>query len=147
MKNYPHFKIVILEDNDFYNKLMSKYIKAYVARCALLKRFTFELTSFTTYSDCARNFQNDVSIILTDYFLNDGYSALSILELVKKRGVDCKVIVLSQIQDITTSICTLLEGAYEFIPKNRSALQKSGNMIEAIINQSLHKKNSRLYLN
>ena len=147
MKNYPHFKIVILEDNDFYNKLMSKYIKTYVARCALLKRFTFELTSFTTYSDCARNFQNDVNIILTDYFLNDGYSALSILELVKKRGVDCKVIVLSQIQDITTSICTLLEGAYEFIPKNRSALQKSGIMIEAIINQSLHKKNSRLYLN
>lgn len=27
MKNYPHFKIVVLEDNDFYNKLMSKYIK------------------------------------------------------------------------------------------------------------------------
>ncbi|MBC7696486.1 MAG: response regulator [Burkholderiales bacterium] len=147
MKNYPHFKIVILEDNDFYNKLMSRYIKTHIARCALLKRFTFELASFTTYSDCARNFQNDVNIILTDYFLNDGYSALSILELVKKRGVDCKVIVLSQIQNITTSICTLLEGAYEFIPKNRSALEKSGHMIEDIIGQSLHKKSGRLHLN
>ncbi len=146
MKNYPHFKIVILEDNDFYNKLMSKYIKTYIARCALLKRFTFELASFTTYTDCARNFHNDVNIILTDYFLNDGYSALSILELVKKRGIDCKVIVLSQIQDITTSICTLLEGAYEFIPKNKAALEKSGHMIEDIISQSLQSKNGKFYL-
>lgn len=146
MKNYPHFKIVILEDNDFYNKLMSKYIKNHVAQYALLRGFTFDLISFTSYSDCVRNFSNDITIIVTDYYLSEGYCALHILNLVKKRGSNCKVVVLSQIQNITTSIYTLLEGAYEFIPKNKAVFEKSGNVIEDIINSNLDKNGGRLHL-
>ncbi len=146
MKNYPHFKIVILEDNDFYNRLMSKYLKNQIKQFAILKGFTFDITSFTSYSECARNFHNDINIIITDYYLNDGYSALNILDLVKRRGSKCKVIVLSQIQNITTSICTILEGAYEFIPKNKETLVRSTDIVEDLIIQNLQKGDSKLYL-
>jgi DNA-binding NtrC family response regulator len=146
MKNCPHFKIVILEDNDFYNKLMSKYLKNHIAHYALLRGFTFDLISFTSYSDCVRNFSNDINIIVTDYYLSEGYCALHILDLVRKRSSNCKVVVLSQIQNITTSIYTLLEGAYEFIPKNKAVFEKSGHVIEDIINLNLDKNGGRLRL-
>lgn len=140
MKNYPHFKIVVLEDNDFYNKLMSKYIKNHINLLALLKGFTFDVISFTSYTEYSRNFSNDINIILADYYLNDGFCALHVLDLVKKRGLNCKVIVLSHIQNINTAICTILEGAYEFIPKNKKTLEKSGIIIEDIISQDLKNK-------
>lgn len=146
MKHYPHFKIVILEDNDFYNRLMTKHLKNHIARSALLKRFTFDITSFTSYNDCVRNFDNETDIVLTDYYLNEGYSALHLLDMIKNRGIDCKVIVLSQVQNITTSICTLLEGAYEFIPKTKSAFGKSWEMIEDIIDQKLQKRHGKFHL-
>jgi DNA-binding NtrC family response regulator len=142
MRHYPHFKIVVLEDNDFYNKLISRHINHYIERCALLKGFTFELNSFTSYHDCVRNFRNDINIIITDYYLNDGYCALHVLDLVKKRGANSKVIVLSQIENITTAICTILEGAYEFIPKNQKTIEKSSYVIEDIITQNLPKHDS-----
>lgn len=137
MKNRPHFKIVILEDNDFYNKLMTQHIKNYVGNIALSKGFTFEVSSYTSFVDCSRNFTDDTNIIITDYYLNGGYNAMNLLDLVRKKDSNCKVIVLSQIQNIITSIYTVLEGACEFIHKDRKALQKSGHVVEEIINQDL----------
>lgn len=137
MKTIPNFKIVVLEDNDFYNKLMTKHIKNYIGEMALSKGFTFDVSSFTSYSDCERNFSDDTDVIITDYYLNDGFNAMNLLDLVKKRASKCQVIVLSQIQNINTAICTLLEGACEFIHKDKKAFQKSGHVVEAIISQNL----------
>lgn len=137
MKTIPHFKIVVLEDNDFYNKLMTKHIKSYIGEISLSKGFSFDVSSFTSYGDCERNFSDDTNIIITDYYLNDGFNAMNLLELVKKRAPKCQVIVLSQIQNINTAICTLLEGACEFIHKDKKAFEKSGHIVEEIISQNL----------
>ncbi len=137
MKTQPHFKIVILEDNDFYNKLMTKYLNNYIQPIALIKAFTFEINSFTNYSDCARNFDNETTVVISDYYLNDGYSALNMIDLVRTRVSKCKVVVLSQIENMNTATRTLLEGACEFIHKDSKALEKSAYIIEEIIFQNL----------
>lgn len=137
MKHQPHFKIVVLEDNDFYNKLMTQHLKNYIGRVALIKGFTFDISSFTSYIDCVRNFTKDTNIIISDYYLNDGYNATNIIDLVKKRASKCKVIVLSHINNINTTIYSLLEGACEFIFKDKQALEKSGYIVEEIIAQNL----------
>lgn len=137
MKNIAHFKIVILEDNDFYNKIISKHIENYISNFALSKGFTFEINAFTSYSDCVRNFASDTTIVITDFYLNDGFNALDLINYVRKSELSCQIIILSQIQNIATSITTLLEGACEFIQKDKGALQKSGHVVEEILSQKL----------
>lgn len=148
MKNaWPHFKIVIVEDDDFYNKLLTKSIKHYLDQIALIKGFTFELHSYLTFKDCVRNLDPDTDIMITDYYLNDGYNALDLLDSVKRKAYLCKVVVLSQIQSINTAICTLLEGASEFIYKDKRAPEKSSYVIEDIISHRLQRNYGQSSLN
>ena len=139
MKLNPHFKIVILEDSDFYNKLMTINIKAHVGKLALLKNFTFDILSYTRYNDCVRNFNPDTDIIITDYYLNECYNAEDVLDLIRKRGAKSKVIVISQIHNIETAICSILDGATEFILKDRKAMEKTRYVIEELITDKLSK--------
>ena len=148
MKNtWPHFKIVVVEDDEFYNKLLTRYIKNYIGQIALIRGFTFELNSFSSFKDCERNLDPDTDIMITDYYLNDGYNAMDLLDSVKRKAFLCKVVVLSQIQSINTAICTLLEGATEFIYKDKKAPEKSSYIIEDIISHQLNKRYGRSALN
>lgn len=137
METRQHYKIVIMEDNDFYNKIVSRYLKNYLDNLALSKGFTFDMQSFTSYDDFARNFTTDTTVVLTDYYLNDGYNALHVLEQVRKLDSSAKVVVLSQMQNMFTSIYPLLEGACEFIHKDKKALEKSAYVIEEIISEKM----------
>ncbi len=143
----PNFKIVIVEDDEFYNKLLTRYIKRYIGQIALLKGFTFEIKSYSTFGDCVRNLEEDTDIMITDYYLNDGYNAMDMLDSVKRKAYLCKVVVLSQIQSINTAICTLLEGACEFIYKDKRAPEKSSFIIEDIISHHLQKRFGHSSLN
>lgn len=146
-KVWPHFKIVIVEDDEFYNKLLTRHIKNYISEIALLRGFTFELQSYSTFKDCERNLESDTDIMITDYYLNDGYNAMDLLDSVKRKAYLCKVVVLSQIQSINTAICTLLEGATEFIYKDKRAPEKSSYIIEDIISHHLQRRYGQSALN
>lgn len=140
MDHLPHFKIVVLEDNDFYNKLITNHIKNYINNIALIKGFTFEISSFTSFKDCILNFSDDTNIIISDYYLNDGYNAMHLLEHIRNKNSNCQIVILSQTQSIKTAISTLLEGACEFIHKDKKALANSGLVVEEIIAQQLKNK-------
>ncbi len=136
-KDWPHYKIVVAEDNEFYNKLITRNIKKYIGQLALIRGFTFEVKSFTTFGDYARNLESDTDIVITDYYLNDGYNAMDVIDSVKRKAYLCKIIVLSQMQTINTAVCTLLEGACEFIYKDKKAIEKSCYIVEEIISHYL----------
>lgn len=148
MKNtWPHFKIVIVEDDEFYNKLLTGYIKNYIGQIALIRGFSFELKSYLTFGDCERNLESDTDIVVTDYYLNDGYNAMDLIDSVKRKAYMCKVVVLSQVQSINTAICTLLEGACEFIYKDKKAPERSSYLIEDIISHNLRKRHGYIAFN
>lgn len=140
MTTKPHIKIMILEDNDFYNKLITKYLKTYLEQISLIKGFTFEISSFTTFDDCSRNLKPDIDIIISDYYLNDGYSVMDLLELIKKQERTTNVIVISKSRDLKNSIGSLSEGADEYVYKDNEALRKSAYIVEEMIIQNLNKR-------
>src|ERR1700740_2508384 len=113
MELKQHFKIMILEDNEFYNKLLAKHLKNYIDPIASSKGFTFELFSYTTFNDCKLNLNEDIDFILCDYYLSESYNALHLLELIKQLPKKIRVIVLSRTRDLNTSIRALLKGAAE----------------------------------
>ncbi|HEY1038215.1 MAG TPA: response regulator [Bacteroidia bacterium] len=140
MELKPHFKIMIVEDNDFYNKLLTRHIQNYISPIAVSQGFTFELFCYTTFKDFSLNLNDEIDFILCDYFLNDGYTAINLLELVNKLIKRVRVIVISKSQDIKTSIRTLLKGAVEFLAKDRETLKKSGHILEEMIYELLEKR-------
>lgn len=129
----PEFKIVVLEVNDFYNKLLSNYLDNNLKKLAVINGFKVQINSFTSYKDCSRNFDNNTTILFSDYYLGDGHSAPHVIEFVNSRLSSCKVVVVSQIQNLQTSVCTLMQGAYEFIKKDKKALFECRDLAETII--------------
>lgn len=141
MKTFPSFKIVILEDDDFYNKLLTQYLKAVLTELGTVKGFKLEVTSYTSYKDCTLNFDNDTVLLFTDYYLKNGYSASHIIEFVNRRQCNCKIVVVSQIQNLQTAVCTILEGAVDFIKKDKHTLYQCRDIAESIINERLVVRN------
>jgi hypothetical protein len=131
--NLPHFKIVILDDNDFYNQLLSRFLITNLRNTGLIKGFTIDVFSFTTYLDCAKNIDNSVDILFTDYYLSNGYNAQHIIDFINNKLLKCKIVVVSQIQNLQTSVVTALAGTYEFIKKDKKTLFECHDIAETII--------------
>src|ERR1700756_2327568 len=118
MKSQTHFKIVVLEDSDFYNNLLTMQLQRYTNNIAADKHCSFEIQSYTNVNDCMRNLNSDTDIAFVDYYLSDSKNALDILKQIKQKCDHCKVIVISQVKNIKTSLQTIKEGAVEFICKD-----------------------------
>src|ERR1700747_1433542 len=115
MSTQTQFKIVVLEDNDFYNNLLTRQLQNYTGEIALDKGYRFDISSYTSSTDCLKNIQPDTDIAIVDYYLGESKNALDILKVIKQKCPNCKVIVISRVKNIKTSYETLNEGAFTFI--------------------------------
>lgn len=137
MKPQNHFKIVVLEDSDFYNNLLTMQLQNYTSAMATDKHCSFDIQSYTNANDCLRNLNSDTDIAFVDYYLNDSKNALDILKIIKQKCTDCRVIIISQVKNLKTSYQTMKEGAFNFISKDRFALTESCFMVEDLVNERL----------
>lgn len=128
------FKIVVLEDSEFFNNILTKTLKNHAEALEAEKGYQCEIESYTNANDCLRNLKKDTDIAIIDYYLGQSMNAKDILKVIKEKCLDCKVIIISQFKNIKTYYETLNEGAYHFIYKDRNALINSCNTIEDIIN-------------
>jgi len=135
MSMQSRFKIVIVEDNEFYNNLLTRQLKNYTDEIARDKGFEFDIQSYTNASDCIRNLTPDTDIAIVDYYLGEGKNALDMLKIIQQKCPGCRVVVMSQVKNMKTSFETLNEGAYTFIYKDRDALMQSCYLVEDIINE------------
>ncbi|MDP1801770.1 MAG: response regulator [Bacteroidota bacterium] len=136
MKTQNHFNVVVLEDNNFYNNILTHQLQNYAENIALEKHFSFDIQSYTSAGDCLRNLKAETDVAFVDYYLNES-NALDVMRKIQKRCYDCKIIILSQIKNVKTSFQTLSEGASDFISKDRNALARCCYILEEIINQRL----------
>jgi DNA-binding NtrC family response regulator len=136
------FRIVVVEDSEFFNMVLTKQLENYVEGLALERNCKFEIQSFTSASDCMRNMDEETDIAFVDFYLGNGITAVDILEKFKQKCKDCKVIVISQVRNMKTSIMTLAKGALDFIFKDLNALAKACFLVEELVNQKLSFKNN-----
>lgn len=128
-----NFKIAILEDDDFYNQLLSNYLKSNLETLGILKGFTVSISSYTSFRDCSMNLQKDTTILFSDFYLNDGYKAPVIIKKIQEKGINCKVVVMSRTYHLEKTIAPILAGTVEFIHKNSRSLKRSLEVSEAIL--------------
>lgn len=131
------FRIVVLEDNEFYNTILTRQLKSYTKEMSLWQGHSFDIESYTNANDCLRNLKEDTDIAIVDYYLGESMNASDILKVIKEKCRNCKVIIISQFKNLKTYYQTLNEGAYHFIFKDNKALSNSCFIIEDIINERL----------
>jgi response regulator of citrate/malate metabolism len=131
------FKIVVLEDNEFYNTILTRQLKNYTDELESDKNCSVDIESYTSANDCIRNLKADTDIAIIDYYLGESKNALDILKVIREKCNHCKVVIISQFKNIKTYYETLNNGAYHFIFKDKQALAKSCYVIEDIINEGL----------
>ncbi len=130
-------RIVVLEDNAFYNKIFSEKLKFYIEGIKLDKNFSFEIESYTHVDDCLTNLKFDTDIAFIDYYLDNGITAPEVIKKIQRQCPECNIIILSQFSSFRNSIVTILDGASEFIQKGMNTISKSCEIAEDIIDKRL----------
>lgn len=128
-------KIAILDDSDFYNRIITKQLESYTKGLSLEKNFEFNIESYAHADDFIRNLKDDIDIAFVDYYLGSGVTGFDVLQLIKKKCNDCKVVIISQARNELTTIKTLSNGAAGFIFKDKNALANTCFFVEHEVNK------------
>ena len=116
------FKIFIVEDNDWYNRLL-------VYNLSLNP--DYEIESFTNGRGCLENLHKNPDVITLDYRLPD-MQGLEILKKIKAENDEIQVIVISEQEDIDVVVELLKFGAYDYIVKSKDIRDRLLNTVQNI---------------
>lgn len=124
------FKIFVVEDDDWYNRLL-------VHNLSLIP--DYEIESFSNGEDCLRNLNKEPDVVTLDYRLPD-MKGLDVLKEIKAINEDIQVILISEQDDIEVVVELLREGAYDYIVKSSDVKERLLNTVNNIRKGSRLKK-------
>lgn len=134
-----NIKIAILEDDLYYNKLMTKYINTLCSEI-INSHSSYEINSFRSALDCLENIDEELDIMLLDYNLSDENDIIKlngedVLDIIKKHCPNCKVILVTANQNASTTISLIKQGIHEYIDKNDNSREKIGSTVRSLIHE------------
>jgi DNA-binding NtrC family response regulator len=138
-KLQKHFKVIVLEDSEFYNKLLTRQLFIYTESITTNKGCTFDIQSYTNAVECFDNIQPDIDVAFIDYFLCGSVNAHDIISHIKSKCPFCRIIIISEKETVQTAIQTIIDGASDFIYKGRGALLRSCFIVDEVINLRLRR--------
>ena len=137
MNTPKKIKIVIVEDDLYYQKTLTKYVET-ICNHALYPQFDFEIKSYSNAHDCIEELDNLTNIMILDYFLineeeTDILTGADIIAEVNQHCLDCKVIMISAQTDEKLTKELLNQGIYEYVDKNVNSKNRIGAILQKII--------------
>ena len=133
MKTEKAYKIAVLDDNPLYSTMLTARLKNFTGAIAADKGIRFEVLGFTNPLDFITNVPADTNVAIIDYYLGDRYNGIMILKKMQQQCSRCKVIIISQSVTLKTTLVTILEGAYCFIPKDKRSLDNTCLAVEDVM--------------
>ena len=143
IEKLKEFKIMVLEDSEFFNSVLTRTISNYLEILSQEKGFEYDVQSFTTVKDFLRNLKEDTDIVFIDYYLGGGLTAPEVISWMKKICDGCKIIVVSQSNDGSLKQKVYSEGAAEFITKSKESLFRACIVLEEIIYEKANGVNDK----
>lgn len=128
-------KIFVVEDNEWYNKLLVY---------TLSLNPDYEVKSFFNARDFLNSLNEYPDIVTLDYRLPD-LSGLEVLKRIRQENDDVQVILISEQEDIDLVVTLLKMGAYDYITKSNDIKERLLNTIQNLTKDlSLKKEISTL---
>ncbi len=133
-------KIVVVDDDLYFNKVLTKYIST-ICNEKLYSNVKFEIKTYTNAHDFIEELDDETNILILDYYLinlneSDILTGADVLDEVNKHCTNCEVIMISSQKSQTIKEDLKSKGIFEYIDKNIS----SNNRIGAVIQKILHDK-------
>ncbi len=104
------FKVFILEDDEWYNKLLVHSVSL---------NPDYEVKSFFSANEFFKCIKEKPDVITIDYRLPDS-NGEAVLEKIKAMSPDSEVIVISEQENIETAVNLLKNGAYDYLVKEKN---------------------------
>ena len=127
------FKVFILEDDEWYNKLLVHSISI---------NPDYEVKCFFTAADFFKHINEKPDVATIDYRLPDAKGD-EVLDKVKDLSPDTEVIIISEQENIETAIGLLKKGAYDYLVKDKNIRDR----LLAVINNIRNKTNLKSRIN
>lgn len=130
-------KIVIVEDDVYQNKALTKYVQT-VCNSHVYPSLQFDITSYTNAHDCIEEIDEDVDIMLLDYYLinleeTDILTGGDVVDIVRKFCQDCEIIMISSQDDDAITDDLKAKGITEYVDKNLNSINRIGAVLQDII--------------
>lgn len=144
MNTNNKIKITIVEDDQYFNELLTKYIKS-VCTSSILNKSDLEIKSFYSAQDCIEQLEDDTDIMILDYYLknendDEELNGENVLNEVKKFCKDCKVIMISGQNDPGLVANLMKNGIYDYVDKNTNTPNRVGSLVYKILKNELNEK-------
>ncbi len=125
--------IFVVEDNDWYNRLLVHYLDIYPG-CVV--------KGFFNGKELLAHLHERPDIITLDYRLPDTKGS-ELLRKIREFDDGIEVIVISEQEDVQTAVDLLHEGAFDYLVKNEEIRQRLHNAVHRIVKSAGLKKRIR----
>ena len=119
-------KVFIVEDDQFFSKMI---------RHKLSMDPEFEIQNFENGKEFLSQLSESPSVVTLDYALPD-FSGLDLLKKIKEKSPNTQCIILSAQDNLQTAIDFMREGAYDYIVKDNSAMDKLWMLVHKAVERS-----------
>lgn len=134
MNAQKHFRILVVEDSEFFNQFLTNQLKWYLEDIAMHQGCSLEIDSFRTSYDCLKNLKEDTDVAFIDYFLEDGKTGMEVIESLKRKNAGCRIVVLSQKHSVDSAVNILKKYPVDYIYKDDNVFHKSCFITETLLN-------------
>jgi len=126
MKHEEAFNIFVVEDNEWYNKLLVH---------TLSLNPTYTVKSFFNGEDMLKEFNEYIHVVTLDYRLPDTTGDV-LLKKIKAINPNCEVIIISEQSEIETAVELLKLGAYDYLVKSDDIRDRLWNSVNHVRNNA-----------
>lgn len=137
MKTKPNIKIVIIEDDDFYNRLLTKYLSFSLNKLSQKSGFTLIVISCLSFTEFIDNFDNETIFVFSDYYIGGKNTAFDVIKFIESKSKHCKIAIVTQIKSHEEQINKLLKKSYNVINKDVNTLYRCKQTAEQVIQEWL----------
>ena len=143
MKTKKVLKVVIVEDDLYYNKALTKYIQT-ICNTSVYPEFNFEVLSYLNAHDCIEELDDETNIMVLDYYLinKDEDDVLTGADIVKEANEhcdDCHIIMISAQESPHNTSELIKMGIFDYVDKNVNSKNRLGAVLQRLINDKFRK--------
>lgn len=138
------FNIAIVEDDDYYNRLLVKTVQE-LCSSLQFEMFDFLIKSYLSGKKCVDNLEKDTNLVILDHYL-DAYdeslfNAFDVMQAINAKCRNCKVIVVSGQRRKVVEEKLRIKGAYDYIDKETDGTEHLCDVITQILEAEKNKMN------
>lgn len=135
MKTKKTFRILIVEDSELYNQLLTHQLQWYAGEVIYRSDVEIKINSFKTAEECLTNLNDEVDIAFVDYYLDDGKTAMDVIGKIKEVNYDCRIFILSQVREVGGHVALLNE--IDFLYKDNYSMPRVCFITEEVMKEKL----------